>query len=170
VGSLQFLAGSHQLPVQTVMASITSSSPHNSVPPDQLARAGSQASMLAIGPTGQMLPGIAMDPTGSISNRYGSGQCTKYVAGRRQVPANWGNANTWYPRAAAAGWSVGTVPAVGAIAWTSAGPLGHVALVEQISPDYESIQISEMNEQGLGVIDSRWVSASSFKFIYAPGY
>jgi surface antigen len=111
-----------------------------------------------------------MSPSGTYTNHYGWGQCTRYVAGRRQVPGNWGNANTWYPRAAAAGWSVGTTPAVGAIAWTSAGPLGHVALVEQISVDYERVYISEMNEAGLGVKSYRWVPARTFKYIYAPGY
>lgn len=169
VGSLQYLAAPHQLPGQSVVASIEGSSPAAS-PPAQLARAGSHAVTLAIGPTGQMLPGIPAAPTGSIPNRYGAGQCTQYVAGRRQVPGNWGNANTWYSRAAAAGWSVGSVPAVGAIAWTSAGPLGHVALVEDISTDYESIKISEMNVTGLGQISSRWVPVTSFRYIYAPGY
>jgi surface antigen len=117
-----------------------------------------------------MLPAISMSPSGTFANRYASGNCTKYVAGRRQVPENWGNANTWYARASSAGWSVGTVPAKGAIAWTPSGSLGHVALVEDISPDYESVYVAEMNEQGWGVISHRWVKASSFKYIYAPGY
>lgn len=170
VGSLQYLTSPHQLPGVGLVASVENSVVPTSKAPVQLARAGSHAQILAIGPTGQMLPSLPMAPTGSFPNRYGGGQCTRYVAGRRPVPGNWGNANTWYPRAADAGWSVGSVPAVGAIAWTSAGPLGHVALVEQISTDYESVYISEMNEVGYGVISHRWVPVGSFKYIYAPGY
>jgi surface antigen len=118
------------------------------------------------GPTGQLLKPGTMAPDGTFRNTYARGQCTWYVAGRRQVPTNWGNANRWYPRAAAAGWSVGTVPAVAAIAWTNAGYYGHVALVEQVSQDGKKVYISEMNYRAVGVKTYRWVDASQFKYIY----
>ena len=109
---------------------------------------------------------IYMAPTGTYPNQYDWGQCTWYVAGRREVPASWGNANTWYSRAKAEGWAVGAIPIVGAIAWTSAGYYGHVALVEHVSANGLSVDISEMNFQGLDIRDSRWVSTADFSYIY----
>jgi surface antigen len=107
-----------------------------------------------------------MAPQGTYANTYTRGQCTWYVAGRRQIPSNWGHARSWYYRASAQGWKVGSTPAVAAIAWTSAGTYGHVALVEQISPDGKQVYISEMNYRGAYVKSYRWVSATSFKYIY----
>lgn len=104
----------------------------------------------------------------TFANTYVYGQCTWYVAGRRSVPSNWGNANTWYARAQAAGWSTGSVPAVGAIATTTAGAYGHVALVEAVSGD--SVVVSEMNYYGNGggwnIRSSRTAPASEFLYIY----
>jgi surface antigen len=117
-------------------------------------------------PTGQMLPSIPMAPDYTYSNDYDWGQCTWYVAGRRQVPSNWGNADTWYERAQESGWAVGTTPAIGAIASTTAGYYGHVALVEKISADYEYVYVSEMNYVGVGTKSYRWARASSFSYIY----
>lgn len=124
------------------------------------------ANTLPDGPTGQLLPPGSMAPDKTFKNTYAYGQCTWYVAGRRQIPPNWGNARSWYYNATAKGWSVGTVPAVAAIAWTNAGYYGHVALVEQVSPDAKSVYISEMNYRGIGVKSYRWVPTSQFKYIY----
>lgn len=107
-----------------------------------------------------------MAPEGTYANNYTGGQCTWYVAGRRKVPSNWGNADTWYDRAADAGWSVGSEPVVGAIAWTDAGPFGHVALVESVSADGKTVVVSEMNYIGEYVKDSRTVASSDFHYIY----
>ena len=101
---------------------------------------------------------------GSFSNSYARGNCTFYVASRRQIPNRWGNADNWYYAAKRAGFSVGTSPAVGAIAWTSSGWAGHVALVEEVSGS--RVRVSEMNFYGYNRIDSRWVAASSFRYIY----
>jgi len=116
------------------------------------------------GPTGQLLPPGAMAAPYTFNNTYSGGQCTWYVAGRRQIPRGWGNARTWYSRAVAAGWPTGTAPAIGAVAWTPSGYYGHVALVEAI--EGSTIQISEMNYLGAYRMDHRWVAASSFKYIY----
>lgn len=133
---------------------------------------------LAGGPSGQLMPAgaptnspiavpaSAFAPFGTYRNSYAWGNCTWYVASRRQVPTNWGNARTWYPRAQAAGWRTGTTPVVGAIAWTSAGYYGHVALVEQVSADGAQVLVSEMNYRGLGIRSSRWTTAASFRYIY----
>jgi surface antigen len=123
-----------------------------------------KAPVLPGGPTGQLMPPGAFADPYTYANSYSHGQCTWYVAGRRQVPSNWGNAVTWYARARAAGWSVGTTPAIGAIAWTPAGSYGHVALV--LAVDGAQVQISEMNYLGPYLIDKRWVPATDFKYIY----
>jgi surface antigen len=119
---------------------------------------------LPSGPTGQLLPPGVLAAPYTYRNTYLRGQCTWYVAGRRQIPNNWGNARTWYGRAQSAGWSVGTTPAVGAIAWTSAGWYGHVAVVEGIGNG--QVYISEMNYIGAFKISQRWAPINSFKYIY----
>ena len=109
---------------------------------------------------------IYMAPAGTYPNNYDWGQCTWYVAGRRRVPSSWGNADTWYPRAEADGWSVGTTPVVGAIAWTDAGYYGHVALVEQVLNNGNTVVISEMNYYGVDIHDTRTLSSADFHYIY----
>ena len=98
-------------------------------------------------------------------NGYAYGYCTYYVASRRAVPTGWGNASSWYYNAQASGFRVGSSPIPGAIAWTPAGYYGHVAYVEQVSGG--QVLISEMNYAGnWNRVTSRWVSASSFRYIY----
>jgi hypothetical protein len=125
-----------------------------------------KAPSLPDGPTGQLLPPGTMAPQGSYPNSYSRGQCTWYVAGRRPVPSGWGNANTWFGRAQAAGWATGTTPAIAAIAWTPTGYYGHVALVEDVNATTGEVLISEMNYLGPYQLDKRWVSAGTFKYIY----
>lgn len=76
----------------------------------------------------------------------------------------WGNANQWLANARAAGWATGNVPRVGAIAWTGAGAMGHVAYTEKVEGN--RALISEMNYNGLGVVSQRWVYFSEFIWIY----
>lgn len=99
------------------------------------------------------------------SNSYARGYCTYYVASRRSVPPFWGDARNWYYNAQASGFSVGTTPIPGAIAWTGAGYYGHVAYVERVSGDM--VTVSEMNYNGnWNRVTSRTVPASSFRYIY----
>jgi surface antigen len=98
-------------------------------------------------------------------NGYAFGYCTFYVASRRNVPSNWGNANQWYYNAQASGFKVGSVPVAGAIAWTGAGYYGHVAYVESVSGNM--VTISEMNFNGnWDRVTGRTVPASDFSYIY----
>jgi len=98
-------------------------------------------------------------------NGYAFGYCTYYVATRRNIPGNWGNANQWYYNAQASGFSVGSVPVAGAIAWSGAGYYGHVAYVESVSGSM--VTISEMNYNGnWDIVTRRTVPASSFRYIY----
>ena len=99
------------------------------------------------------------------SNGYAFGYCTYYVAGRRAIPGFWGDARNWYYNAQASGFSVGSNPVPGAIAWTGAGYYGHVAYVESVSGG--NVTVSEMNfNGGWNRVSSRTVSASSFRYIY----
>ncbi len=99
------------------------------------------------------------------ANGYDFGYCTWYVANRRSIPGNWGNANQWYYSARSAGFSVGSMPIPGAIAQTGSGYYGHVAYVESVSGGM--VTISEMNgSAGWGRVDTRTVPASSFNYIY----
>lgn len=103
-------------------------------------------------------------------NGYIPGWCTWYVASRVAVPTNWGNANTWDSGARASGWTVSSVPVVGAIGQTDAGSQGHVGVVDEVSEDGTMIKYSDMN--GLSgfnrVGSSGWVPVhSKFQnFIY----
>lgn len=98
-------------------------------------------------------------------NGYAFGYCTWYVATRRNIPSNWGNANQWYYNAQASGFSVGSVPVPGAIAWSGAGYYGHVAYVESVSGSM--VTVSEMNYNGnWDRVTTRTVPASSFRYIY----
>lgn len=100
----------------------------------------------------------------SYANTYSPGYCTWFVASRRPVPSGWGNARNWLANARAAGFATGSVPRVGAIAWTGAGAMGHVAYTERVEGN--RALISEMNYNGLGVVSQRWVSFSEFTWIY----
>ena len=98
-------------------------------------------------------------------NTYDWGNCTWYVASRRNVPSNWGNAKNWFAGAQAAGWATGYSPRAGAIGVSFNGWAGHVVYVESVNND-GSINVSEMNVNGLGVKDYSTYSASSFVYIY----
>ncbi len=98
-------------------------------------------------------------------NGYDWGNCTWYVATQISVPANWGNAATWAAGARAAGWHVSAVPTKGAIAQTPymAGGLGHVGIVDDVSPDGKQILLRDMNGiAGFDRVGVAWTSASIY--------
>jgi surface antigen len=99
-------------------------------------------------------------------NGYDYGYCTWYVASQVSVPANWGNASSWAYYAAQSGWSVSSAPSVGSIAQTpyAAGGEGHVAIVEAVSPDGQSVKISDMNGiAGWGAVGTGWQPTSKYQ-------
>lgn len=119
-------------------------------------------------------------------NGYDFGFCTWYVAERRAeagdpLPANLGNAITWYALAQRAGLPTGLTPQVGAVIWFGlTADSDHVGYVEAINPD-GSLLISEMNSYGYldanlthpgggwGVRDYRAIPANQvqyYRFIY----
>jgi surface antigen len=86
-------------------------------------------------------------------NGYDYGWCTWWAAKRRAdigrpVPANLGDAYTWYYRAPAAGLRVGSTPAYGAVIWSNTRYPGHVGFVEKVLSD-GSIWVSDMNSHGV---------------------
>jgi surface antigen len=103
---------------------------------------------------------------GSFGNSYAYGYCTWYVASRRSVPGNWGNAYTWYGAAQRSGYGTGSAPRVGAVAWERSN---HVAYVESVNGD-GTVTVSEMNYWsnggGWGRRSYRTTPASHFLYIY----
>lgn len=100
-----------------------------------------------------------------VGNTYQRGQCTYFVANKRKVPGDWGNANTWFRRAKAQHWPVGDAPEVGAIGVDEGGRWGHVVYVEAMNPD-GTITISEQNYDYNGSIRTAVANPANYKYIY----
>ena len=105
-------------------------------------------------------------------DNYDWGNCTWWADMRRSqigepIPNSWGNAATWAVRAQADGYQVDHTPTYGAIMQIPNvdNGLGHVAFVESVNPTDGSWTISEMNVQGLDVVDYKTLSAAD-----AAGY
>jgi len=92
-------------------------------------------------------------PQDSITTPWGySRECVSWAGFRRSQLGRpvygWGNANQWAGGARAAGFRVDSSPEVGAVAQTSAGPFGHVAVVEAVEGN--TVVVSEMNYDDAG--------------------
>jgi len=118
---------------------------------------------------------VSYSYSGSFTPRYSNtgypwGWCTWYAAAQSGAPSNWGNANTWaYYAGLTPGWTYSSNPRVGAIAQTSRGWAGHVAIVEAVSDDGTMIKYSDMNGlAGWGRVGySGWAPAATFQhYIY----
>ncbi len=92
-------------------------------------------------------------------NSFVKGNCTWYVAKKIKITFH-GNAKDWLKNAISAGYSTGQVPATGSAVVTSLkGKYGHVAYVESVNSD-NTITISEMNYEGLGIRSTRTIPAN----------
>lgn len=111
-------------------------------------------------PAGSSRGAAAMSSSG---NTYVWGQCTWYAKNKRtDLPNGLGNGGQWVANAAARGFATGTTPQAGAIGEQP----GHVVYVESVNGD-GTVNISEMNYNGgVGVVHTRTVAASTFKYIY----
>lgn len=108
---------------------------------------------------------LPVKPISTFGNLYAPLNCTWYVASRVQVPSDFGNAINWGYAALLAGYEVSDIPKVGSIAWSvSDSYLGHVALVESVNGS--EVTVSEMNFEGLGVVDTRIANPGEFRYIY----
>lgn len=96
-------------------------------------------------PTADGIPEVSSRQASHGYNGFPFGQCTWYVATRRNVTWN-GDAGTWWYRARGSR-PEGRVPVKGAIVVMENAPVGHTAYVEQVNRD-GSFVISEMNYFG----------------------
>lgn len=103
-----------------------------------------------------------MNRGSSAGNKYAFGYCTWYAKQKRpDLPNQMGNAVSWASSARAMGIPTGSKAQVGAI-----GQRGnHVVYVEKINGN-GTINISDMNYAGLGVVTNRTVPANSYTYIY----
>lgn len=91
-------------------------------------------------------------------------QCTSFVAWRLQeingflIPGAYGNAVEWKDRAQREGYRVDQTPALGSIAYWSAGQYGHVSWVAGIQGD--NVEIEEYNYGNRGNYNRRIVPIS----------
>lgn len=105
---------------------------------------------------------------------YAWGNCTYWAFAMRlwahkPIPTSWGNANTWDDRALADGYVVDHIPSIGAVLQTDTGIVGHVAYVTIVEQDTGKWTISEMNNEGLNIVNTRTFIASSavyYNFIH----
>ncbi len=107
---------------------------------------------------------------------YAWGNCTYWVFYMRleagdPIPTTWGNAATWAFYAQLQGYLVDHVPSPGAIMQTAEvdNGLGHVAYVTKVDPTTGAWTISEMNVEGLDIVDNTTYPASyalNFNFIH----
>jgi surface antigen len=128
---------------------------------------------------GQLPQGFdANHETGDRGNAYPYGQCTWWAYERRaqlglNTGSHFGNAGSWAVSAGSMGYWVDNTPrnTGDALVFSpgqegASGVYGHVAVVEKVNPD-GSIEISESNVQGVGVISHRtFTSAQARNFQY----
>ena len=97
--------------------------------------------------------------------RMYSRQCTSFAAFRLssvngfEITGAYGNANEWGYRARREGYRVDNTPAIGSIAWSTAGGYGHVAWVSNVMGDH--IEIEEYNYGYTGSYNKRTIKANT---------
>jgi surface antigen len=115
---------------------------------------------------------------GSYADPWGFAlrNCTSFVAWRLRETngvsgfsnhmdgGHWGNAADWDENARALGYLVDDVPAIGAVAQTDEGRVGHVAWVSAV--DGDTVTIEEYNHAGPGIYSTRTVPVSDFRYIH----
>jgi surface antigen len=115
---------------------------------------------------------------GSIGDPWGFvwRNCTSFVAWRMQERnrmagfsnhfggQHWGNAEHWDDAARALGYRVDSVPAIGAVAQTDAGRVGHVAWVTAIGAG--TVTIEEYNHSLPGGYGTRTVPVGDFRYLH----
>lgn len=107
-------------------------------------------------------------------NTYAWGNCTYWAFAMRlwnghPIPTTWGNANTWDDRAELDGYVVNRMPMAGAVYQTDEGFYGHVAYVTAVNDKTGDWTISEMNNVGLNIVNTRTFpkeSAAYYRFIH----
>ncbi len=115
---------------------------------------------------------------GSIGDSWGFvlRNCTSFVAWRLQERnrmagfsnhfggEHWGNAENWDDVARSLGYRVDSVPAIGAVAQSDVGRVGHVAWVSAIGPG--TVTIEEYNHATPGGYGTRTVPVGDFRYLH----
>lgn len=115
---------------------------------------------------------------GSMGDSWGFvlRNCTSFVAWRLQERnrmsgfsnhfrgEHWGDAAHWDDVARELGYRVDSVPAIGAVAQTDAGRVGHVAWVSAIGPG--TVTIEEYNHATPGGYGTRTVPVGDFRYLH----
>ncbi|WP_165354309.1 CHAP domain-containing protein [Nocardioides glacieisoli] len=115
---------------------------------------------------------------GSIGDSWGFvlRNCTSFVAWRLQERnrmdgfsnsfggEHWGNAENWDDVARRLGYRVDSVPAIGAIAQTDDGRVGHLAWVSAIGPG--TVTVEEYNYVTPGGYSTRTVPVGDFRYLH----
>lgn len=115
---------------------------------------------------------------GSIGDPWGFvfRNCTSFVAwrlherngmgafGNHFRGEHWGNAENWDDVARRLGYRVDSVPAIGAVAQTDAGRVGHVAWVSAIGPG--TVTVEEYNHALPGGYGTRTVPVDEFRYLH----
>lgn len=94
-------------------------------------------------------------------NGYAYPSCTGHVALKRYVPQGWGNASNWRYAAQQSGWTVSSIPTVGAIGWR----YGHVVYVEAVHSN-GTVTISENNYDWKGSTRTITIPNSQYTYLY----
>ncbi|GAA1926269.1 CHAP domain-containing protein [Nocardioides hwasunensis] len=115
---------------------------------------------------------------GSIGDPWGFvlRNCTSFVAWRLHerngmggfandmAGEHWGNANNWDDTARRLGYRVDDVPAIGAVAQTDDGRVGHVAWVSAVGPG--TVTVEEYNHAVPGGYGTRTVPVGDFRYLH----
>ncbi len=115
---------------------------------------------------------------GSIGDPWGFvlRNCTSFVAWRMQERnrmagfanhfggQHWGDARNWDDVARSLGYRVDSVPAIGAVAQSDAGRVGHVAWVSGIGPG--TVTVEEYNHATPGGYGVRTVPVGEFRYLH----
>lgn len=109
------------------------------------------------------------DGNGGDGRGYGCRQCASYaawkVAKETGIYYQWGNGGDFYRNAVNAGYQdLGSRPQPGSLA-VMLGTPGHVAWVEDVSPDGRQVRVTQYNYNygaGWGMYSDMWMSTGSF--------
>ena len=109
------------------------------------------------------------DGNGGDGRGYGCRQCASYaawkVAKETGIYYRWGNGGDFYRNAVNAGYQdLGSRPQPGSLA-VMLGTPGHVAWVEDVSPDGSQVRVTQYNYNygaGWGMYSDMWMNAGSF--------
>lgn len=101
---------------------------------------------------------------GSQGNSYEPYQCTWWVKHWRPDVGSWGDAKDWGYKARAEGHIVSPVPIKNAVAWSTRGYYGHVALVLEVKGT--TVLIQEGNYDFNGSVRTVEVPISEYQYIY----